>query len=125
MQKTKKILAEKIFAHRRELTDWYMEHAKKAPPPFYCSIDLRDSGHKIVPVDSNLYPAGFNNICPEDLRSAPGSLKKELEERSGDSVRKVLILPESHTSNQNYIENLYYLTQILENAGLETKLGWF
>ena len=33
--------------------------------PFYCSVDLRNSGFKLAPVDTNLFPGGFNNLNPE------------------------------------------------------------
>lgn len=129
ISKTKKLLAAKIQQNRRALWDWHLSHARQAPPPFYCSIDLRDSGHKIVPVDSNLYPAGFNNICPEDLRAAPPIFKTQIDTimaQAGKSeARRVLIFPESHTQNSNYIENLHYLTQIISAAGYEVKVGWF
>ncbi len=126
---TMKLLAERIQQNRKNLWDWYMSFAQKAPPPFYCSIDLRDSGHKIVPVDSNLYPAGFNNICPEDLRVCPSIFRAQVEaisiQRSLPTVKQILILPESHTQNTYYIENLYYLNQMIENAGYKTKIGWY
>lgn len=126
---TIKLIAKSIQQHRRALWDWHMTHSLKAPPPFYCSIDLRDSGHKIVPVDSNLYPAGFNNICPEDLRGAPAVLRAEIESvcsKRGISVgNRILLLPESHTSNTYYIENLFYLKQVVEDAGFETQVGWY
>ena len=32
--------------------------------PFYCSVDLRNSGFKLAPVDTNLFPGGFNNLDP-------------------------------------------------------------
>jgi glutamate--cysteine ligase len=42
----------------------WMEHT----PPFYTSVDLRNSGFKLAPVDTNLFPGGFNNLttrcCP-------------------------------------------------------------
>src|SRR3954466_15137745 len=110
---TKKMISQAIQQHRKEIWEWAKMHAKKAPPPFYCSIDLRDSGHKIVPVDSNLYPAGFNNICPEDLRACPALFRAQVEaicaQRSRSPAKQILILPESHTQNTYYIENLYYL----------------
>jgi glutamate--cysteine ligase len=131
-QKFKKQLAEKISAHRRQLSEWHLEHARLAPPPFYCSIDLRDSGHKIVPVDSNLYPAGFNNICPEDLRAAPAIFRAQLDSvmaragrGSASGAKKIVIIPESHTSNLYYLENLFYLSQLIGNAGFEVRVGWY
>ena len=101
--KLKKHLASQIQKYRRELWDWHLEKAKLAPPAFYCSVDLRDSGHKIVPVDSNLFPAGFNNICPEDQRNAPPVLRAQIEGHSSrlglPTPKRILIIPESHTTN--------------------------
>ena len=126
---TKKLIAEGIRKNRRKIWEWHLHHTRVAPPPLYCSIDLRDSGKKIAPVDSNLYPAGFNNICPEDQRSAPPILRAQLEAiaaRLGlENPTRILILPESHTSNLFYIENLYYLSQIVQNAGFEVRIGWY
>jgi glutamate--cysteine ligase len=127
--RTKKLIAEGIRKHRRQIWEWHLEQTRLAPPPFYCSIDIRDSGHKIAPVDSNLYPAGFNNICPEDQRNAPPILRAQLEataSRHGlEAPRKVLLLPESHTANVFYIENLYYLSKLITDAGFETRIGWY
>jgi glutamate--cysteine ligase len=128
VSKTKKQLAAKIQKNQKRISEWYMNHAKQSPPPFYSSVDLRDSGFKIVPVDSNLYPAGFNNICPEDLRTAPSVLKAQLDaffsKAEKSEARKILIIPGSHTTNLFYIENLYYLSQIFKNAGFELQIGW-
>ncbi len=129
-QQLKRHLAERIHNSRRELFEWQMELARKSPPPFYCSVDLRDSGHKIVPVDSNLYPAGFNNICPDDQRSASAVFRAQVSAYASHlglkkDVQRILILPEAHTSNAWYIENLHYLNQILTDAGFETRIGWW
>lgn len=121
---TKHELAQKIRANWEAILAWQAEKASIAPPPFYCSVDLRDAGFKIAPVDSNLFPAGFNNICPEDIRTAPDVLLPLLKTQ-GLVGKRVLVIPESHTSNSYYIENLYYLLQILENSGLEARVGWF
>jgi glutamate--cysteine ligase len=127
--RTKKLIAEGVRNNRRKIWEWHLEHARQAPPPLYCSIDLRDSGHKIAPVDSNLYPAGFNNICPEDQRSAPPILRAQLEATASrlglEAPARILVLPEAHTTNAFYIENLYYLLQIVRDAGFEVRLGWY
>ena len=123
-KKTKQALAERIVAQLPALLEWQREQRQEAPPPFYSSIDLRDSGYKIVPVDSNLYPAGFNNICPEDLRTAPPVFRDHIA-GLGPGIQKILVIPEAHTTNRFYIENLYYLLQIIENAGFEARLGWY
>ena len=125
----KKDLAEKILKNRRALWDWQVSIVQESPPPFYCSVDLRDSGHKIVPVDSNLYPAGFNNICPDDLRTAPAVVRSQIAAMASrmnrDLPERILVLQESHTSNTYYLENLHYLLLILREAGFEAELGWY
>jgi len=124
-----KLMAEKIHRNHREINAWFAAYTSQVPPPFYCSVDLRDSGHKIVPVDSNLFPAGFNNICPEDLRTAPTVLRNQIDsilnQLGHSNNQRVLIIPESHTQNAYYIENLFYLNQLIESAGFNTRIGWY
>ena len=38
------------------------------PLPIYGSFDIRDAGWKAVVVDSNAFPAGFNNLDPKIIR---------------------------------------------------------
>ena len=124
----KKTIAGKIRMKEKEIAVWYAENAKEALPPLYSSVDLRDSGQKIVPVDSNLYPAGFNNVCAEDHRTAPPIFREALISRARaagvEDPKKILILPEFHTTNTYYLENLYSLRLLVETAGFEVKIGW-
>jgi hypothetical protein len=39
---------------------WFRNEWQKHAVPFYCSVDLRNSGFKLAPVDMNLFPGGFN-----------------------------------------------------------------
>lgn len=129
MNPTKRLIAQGIQKNRRKLWDWHLELAAKMSPAFYCSVDLRDSGNKIVPVDSNLFPAGFNNICPEDQRTAPPIARANIEalmaRMQRPEAKKILIIPEAHTSNLYYWENAHALQSILANAGYEVRFGWF
>lgn len=130
------LLAKNILKKQAQVEQWVQSHAIQCPPPFYSSIDLRDAGYKIAPVDCNIYPAGFNNLCPDDWRSCPPLFKAELDriylniyKKRGEGTRKppekVLLIPESHTQNKFYIENLYSLFKILENAGYQVQIGWY
>ncbi|MBY0470383.1 glutamate--cysteine ligase [bacterium] len=122
-------LADLIQANRKKLWDWHMSHAEKVSAPFYCSVDLRDSGFKIAPVDSNLFPGGFNNICHEDVKTSMpifrAHIEAEMSQLNLQRPTRILVVPESHTNNKYYIENLYYLTNILKGAGFEVALGWY
>lgn len=127
LSETLTLIAEQIRSHRQAIKTWQTSYRVRVQPPFYCSLDIRDSGYKIVPVDSNLFPAGFNNICPQDLETAPSVLRSHVEALAADTkpIHKILILPESHTQNKFYIENLRYLKNMVEGAGYEVKIGWY
>lgn len=122
--RTKAQLAAQMQKKEADIREWYRAVAADSPPPFYCSIDLRDSGDKIAPVDSNLFPAGFNNICPEDQRTTPGVMQRWFAEHL-PRARKLLVIPEAHTTNVHYLENLHYLRELLVGSGLEVQLGWW
>lgn len=117
-------IAEKIHHRRQEVCAWFDARAKQTRPSFYSSVDLRDSGFKVAPVDCNLFPAGFNNLCPNDLETAPGMFSKHLEARLGKKPGRLILLPEAHTSNTFYLENLATLMDILKRAKIEVILGW-
>lgn len=125
----KKIFAERICKKQKELRKWFTQRTQEAIPPLYCSVDLRDAGYKLSPVDCNLYPAGFNNICHKDQLEAQNVVKRylnrEMEARKLPPAKKILVLPESNTRNSFYIENLYSLVEILKGAGFETDIGWY
>jgi len=129
MNQFKKLLTRQLLAHRQELMAWYQELCKDAPPPFYTSMDLRDSGYKIAPVDSNLFPAGFNNLCPEDQRTSPQVMREQLDRvasRLGIArIERVAILPETNTRNTFYLDNLFSLSQLISRAGVDCKIAWY
>lgn len=54
-----------IIAHQSAIESWFRTQWRNTPAPFYTSVDLRNSGYKIAPVDTNLFPAGFNNLNPD------------------------------------------------------------
>lgn len=117
-------LVNRIIAKQDVLESWYALQNRKAPAPAYTSIDLRDSGFKCSPVDSNIFPAGFNNICPDDWGLAASTFERVLTAKNGDvRPKRVLVIPENHTSNTFYFENLWALREILTIARFEVVLG--
>lgn len=125
----KKELAARLKSKKTILMDWFQSLPNSDSIPYYSSMDLRDAGFKIAPVDDNFFPAGFNNICPEDLRTAPPILRRQMLARAhsiiGREPHRILILPESNTENRFYIENLYYLQDLMTRAGFDVRIGWF
>jgi glutamate--cysteine ligase len=45
-----------------EIERWLRGQWQEHTPPFYGSVDLRNAGFKLAPVDMNLFPGGFNNL---------------------------------------------------------------
>ena len=111
-----------IINHSCDIEHWFRNQWKKYQPPFYASVDLRNSGFKLAPVDTNLFPAGFNNLCetflPLSIQAASVAIEKICPE-----AKKVMIIAESHTRNIFYLKNIYALSEILKNSGLEVKIG--
>lgn len=112
-----------IARHRgAQVKEWFAAEHLTSPPPFYSSVDLRHSGFKLAPVDTNLFPAGFNHLSKAARARAVEQIKKRVDTCNKGATR-CLILPENHTRNQGYIDNLYALSTLLEAAGLEVKIG--
>lgn len=86
--------------------------------PIYSSVDIRESKNKIAPVDHNMYPAGFNNLCALDLDYATEVFENSLKEIS-PTAKTVGIIPESHTKNLFYLDNLAMLGKLIRDAGYE------
>lgn len=98
-------------------TQW-LDHT----PPFYASVDLRNAGYKLAPVDTNLFPGGFNNLntdfLPLCVQAAMAAVEKICPE-----ARNLLLIPENHTRNQFYLMNVARLANILQHAGLNVRIG--
>jgi glutamate--cysteine ligase len=91
-------------------------------PPFYGSVDLRNSGYKLAPVDTNLFPGGFNNLNPDFLPLAVQAATTAIEKICPEA-KDLLIVPENHTRNPFYLMNVARLTAILRHTGLNVRIG--
>ncbi len=113
-------LHQQIVRNLPRVQDWFGSYREEVDLPFYSSYDIRDSGHKVANVDANIYPAGFNNICPTDRESAPPLVRFYLDRHYGTgAVKKLMLITEEHTNNAYYWENVASLVEILRGAELE------
>ncbi len=118
-------LAKKIPLKKQDLDQWYQNHISNLQGtmiPVYSSVDLRNSGFKISVVDTNLFPAGFNNLCETFAEKTSQEFKSYLQ-KNHPSVQKILIFPEEHTRNLYYWKNIYSLQSILQRAGFKIQVG--
>ena len=105
-----------------EVEHWFRSQWRVHPPPFYASVDLRNACFKLAPVDTNLFPGGFNNLADSALPVAVQALMSAIEHHCPD-IRRVLLIPENHTRNQFYLSNVAQLAELLRQAGLEVRVG--
>ena len=101
---------------------WFREVWRGIQAPFYASVDIRNAGYKIAPVDTNLFPAGFNNLNPAFEPLSIQAVQMAIE-HIGQPVNRILIIPENHTRNLPYLENIASLKAIIEKAGFEVRIG--
>ncbi len=111
-----------LLAHQAEIENWFRNQWLATPPPFYASVDVRNAGFKLAPVDTNLFPAGFNNLNPAFEPLCVQAVHAAIERWLPTAVR-VLLVPERHTRNINYLESVAALRDILAKAGLEVRIG--
>jgi glutamate--cysteine ligase len=111
-----------VLDKRPEIERWFRTQWLEHEVPFYASVDLRNSGFKLAPVDTNLFPGGFNNLNPEFLPLCVHAAMSAVQRLCPDS-RRFLIVPENHTRNLHYLQNVAVLRRILEGAGLQVRFG--
>lgn len=113
----------KISRNIKKVHEWYADKRKGYAYPFYTSVDIRDSGYKVAVVDANIYPAGFNNICPTDQEAAGAAVESYLRTYYSKPMEKICLLCEEHTSNLNYWDNVLTLKNIIEQTGRQVRLS--
>ncbi len=114
MSKITKILSQKINSNYALIENWFEEKFTQTPPLFYNSTDLRHNGIKITPVDTNCFPAGFNNLSEFSHKKAKDITDEFLAKYFPDA-KKILIIPENHTRNLRYLENVRNLQNLLNS----------
>jgi glutamate--cysteine ligase len=83
---------------------------------------MRNSGFKLAPVDTNLFPGGFNNLAQEMLPLAVQASMAAIEKYCPDA-RNLLLIPERTTRSPLYLQNIARQMQIYRQTGLNVRLG--
>jgi glutamate--cysteine ligase len=115
-------LERRVLDANTAIERWFRLRWLAHEPPFYCSVDVRNSGFKLAPVDTNLFPGGFNNLSaafmPLAVQAATAAIEKICPE-----AKNLVLVPENHTRNKWYLENVATLAAILRQTGLEVRIG--
>ena len=115
-------LEQRVLESMPAIERWFRLEWMEHTPPFYTSVDIRNAGFKLAPVDTNLFPAGFNNLTPEMLPLAVQAAMAAIEKICPEA-KNLLLIPEKHTRNMFYLMNVQRLMQIFGHAGLNVRLG--
>src|SRR5258706_16088823 len=98
-------LEQRILDANTSIERWFRLRWLAHEPPFYCSVDLRNSGFKLPPVDTNLFPGGFNNLgaafLPLAVQAATAAIEKICPE-----AENLGLGPENHPRNKGDLENV-------------------
>jgi glutamate--cysteine ligase len=121
---TRSALHQKILTRADEICRWFEDRSKAVRFPIYSSYDVRDAGYKVANVDANIYPAGFNNICPTDKETSVQVMAEYLKDSYGSSVKKIVLVTEEHTQNPYYWDNVDAIRTIIESAGVQVRVGF-
>jgi glutamate--cysteine ligase len=115
-------LEQHILEAQPRIEHWFRTKWQEHTAPFYASVDLRNAGFKLAPVDTNLFPGGFNNLNRDFL---PLCVQAAMSAVEGvcPVAQRFLLIPESHTRNTYYLQNVAALATILRHAGLQVRIG--
>jgi glutamate--cysteine ligase len=115
-------LERRILDASTAIEQWFRGQWLEHTPPFYASVDLRNAGFKLAPVDTNLFPGGFNNLNPAFLPLSVQATMSAIEKICPEA-KNFLIVPENHTRNRFYLQNVAHLATILHHSGLNVRIG--
>ena len=115
-------LERRILERMPDIERWFRAKWHEHEVPFYASVDLRNAGFKLAPVDTNLFPGGFNNLNPAFLPLCVQAVQTAVERICPDA-RGVLLVPENHTRNVHYLSNVATLETVLKQAGMNVRIG--
>jgi len=118
------IVLERIRQHQTKIHQWLESCEGANELPLYSSVDIRDAGFKMAVVDTNIFPAGFNNLCEHGMADSIAIMRDAILKRV-PKCKNILIIAEEHTRNTWYLENVRILQSIIEQAGFPAKIATF
>jgi glutamate--cysteine ligase len=115
-------LEQRILESMPAIERWFRLEWMEHTPPFYCSVDLRNAGFKLAPVDTDLFPGRFDNLTPDMLPLAVQAAMAAIEKICPEA-KNLLLIPEPHTRNTFYLASVQRLVSVFTQAGLNVRLG--
>ena len=115
-------LEQRVLDSMPAIERWFRLEWMEHTPPFYSSVDVRNAGFKLAPVDTNLYPGGWNNLTPEMLPLAVQAAMAAIEKICPEA-RNLLLIPENRANSTFYLSSVAQLRRIFHMAGMNVRIG--
>ena len=115
-------LEQRVLDSTPAIERWFRLEWMEHTPPFYSSVDIRNAGFKLAPVDTSLFPRGWNNLTDDMLPLAVQAAQAAIEKICPEA-RNLLVIPENHSRNTFYLANVAQLVRIFHMAGLNVRVG--
>ena len=116
------LLESHILQATPDIERWLRSQWQEHAAPFYASVDLRNAGFKLAPVDTNLFPGGFNNLSEQVLPLAIQAAMVAVDKYCPEA-RNLLVIAEDRLEQSDYRQNLLWLAKVLRQTGLEVRIG--
>ena len=115
-------LEQRVLDSTPAIERWFRLEWMEHTPPFYSSVDIRNAGFKLAPVDTNLFPGDWNHLTAEMLPLAVQSAMAAIEKICPEA-KNLLVISENHAADASYLSNLAQLRNIFHTAGLNVRIG--
>lgn len=116
-------IAKTITKRQKSIEKWFNAKAATLRLPLTSSVDIRYSGEKMSVIDTNVFPAGFNNLCHSFSETAANHFRNYFKNLHPEA-KKILLIPEGFTRNLNYFLSVRALEKLLLMAGFEVTVGF-
>ncbi|MDR2213620.1 MAG: glutamate--cysteine ligase [Pseudomonadales bacterium] len=115
-------LEQRILDSTPAIERWFRLEWMEHTPPFYSSADIRNTGFKLAPIDTNLYPCGWHHLSQDMLPLAVQAAQAAIEKICPEA-RNLLVIPKNDSRNTFHLANVAQLMRIFHMAGLNVRVG--
>jgi glutamate--cysteine ligase len=115
-------LEQRVLDSMPAIERWFRLEWMEHTPPFYSSVDIRNAGFKLAPVDTNLFPGGWNNLTPEMLPLAVQAAMAAIEKICPEARNLLIDSREPHPQHL-LPEQRGAVAAHLHMAGLNVRMG--
>lgn len=115
-------LEQRILDSMPAIERWFRMEWMEHTPSFYSSVDIRNAGFKLAPVDLDFFPGAWQCLAPEMVPLAVQAAMAAIEKICPEA-RNLLLIPDHRRLDTSYLVGLGQLMGIFHMAGLNVRLG--